>query len=108
VSHLHRARGEVLGERRRTLLRGAVVDPHQPPRLAERERPQDERLDDAEHGHGRADAEADDEDGERGQPGVAPQRAEGLPKVAEHGTGAGRRAKAAGSVGRDGRERPDR
>ena len=62
-------------------LRVAVGDPDQPIGLGERQRPQEQRVDDAEDGGAGADAEPGDEDGERREAGVAPQRADGVAQI---------------------------
>ena len=51
--------------------------------LGERQRPQEQRVDDAEDGGAGADAEPGDQDGEDGEAGVAAQRAEGVAEVLE-------------------------
>ena len=59
----------------------AVGDPHQPGRLGKRQRTEQQRIDDAEDGGTGADAEPGDEHDEDGEPGVAPERAEGVAQV---------------------------
>ena len=52
--------------------------------LGERQRPQQQRVDDAEDRGAGADAEAGDQDGESREAGVAPQRADGVAQVLKH------------------------
>ena len=59
----------------------AVGDPDELPGLGERERPEQQCVDHAEHGRAGADAEAGDQHGKRGETGVAPQRADGVAQV---------------------------
>jgi hypothetical protein len=57
------------------------VQPRQPVRLVVRQRPQDDRVDDAEDRRGRADAEREGDDQHRGQPGRLPHHAERVPDI---------------------------
>ncbi len=61
----------------------AVGNPYQAFRIREGQRPQDQRMDDAEDRGAGADAEAGDEDGESRKAGVAAQRANGVAKILE-------------------------
>ena len=67
-----------------TRIPGAGIgDPHEAVGLTERQRPEEQRADDAvDRGRG-ADAEADDEDGEDREAGVAPQHAERVAQILE-------------------------
>ena len=51
--------------------------------IGEGQRPQDQRIDDAEDRRAGADAEAGDEDGEGREAGVAAQRADGVAEILE-------------------------
>src|SRR5207237_8645809 len=58
-----------------------VRDPRQALRLGERQRAQQQRVDDAEYGRAGADAQAGDQYGEGGEPRVAAKRAESVAEV---------------------------
>jgi hypothetical protein len=59
----------------------AVGNPHQFERLLERQWPQKQGVDDAEDRGAGADAQARDDDGERGKPGIAAQSPKGVAHV---------------------------
>jgi hypothetical protein len=75
VPHLRRLTGEP--------TRVAVRDPDELFRMAEWQRPQDQRVDDAEDGGAGADAKRGDEDGKGGKARIASQRANGVAQVLE-------------------------
>src|SRR4051812_9747069 len=59
----------------------SIRDPHQTRRIFERQRPNQKRVQHAEHGGTGTNTKPDDQNGERGESGVAPQRAKGVAKV---------------------------
>ena len=75
VAHLRRLAGEV-GE-------VAIGNPHQLGGLLEGERPQEQRVDDAEDGGAGANAEPRDQDGKDGKAGIAAHAAKGVADILE-------------------------
>jgi hypothetical protein len=73
VPHLRRLAGEPAGV--------AVGDPDQLVWLGKWQRPQDERMDDAEDGGAGTDAKSRDQDGKSGKTGVPAQRANRVAEV---------------------------
>jgi hypothetical protein len=59
----------------------AVADPDQPVRVGKRQGPEQQRIHDAEHGGAGADAEPGDENDKSGQPGVPPERPDGVAQI---------------------------
>ncbi len=66
-----------------------VGDPDQALRVVERERAEQQSVDHAENGGAGADAEADDENGEGSESGIAAQGAEGIAQVLQDAVGGG-------------------
>ena len=66
-----------------------IGDPHEALGVVERERTEQESVDDAENGGAGADAESDDKDGEGGESGIAAQGAEGIAQVLQEAVGGG-------------------
>jgi hypothetical protein len=81
-----RAPVDVFGirDRCRGIVRLQVPEEDQALRLRERQRPHQDRVNDAEHRRRGADAEPEGQHGDRGEPGTVPQHAQTLPEVLTH------------------------